>query len=319
MSRLLLFALLSSPFSLLPCFSQGLVVPETLPSTSSSCNIELYFPPHSAPPPFPLFPSIASVYAVCPKGSVTADLFPKLVEAYCGPPSAPSVEGTFSVDHCLALPYWHKAVTFDELPAVIDGRFSSYIASRFPGVPSSSLLAAALPALDFLLVPGTLFTVEGFDPVPEYFLAGADASAATSSICHRWFPLSGTVTAYNDCKRVVFAHLSPTHRILSSSHLSLQRLSSYLPRTSSAEYSRSAPSAADPLCFPPLTLGCIMYAHDTDKGWWHGYYRTYSKHLGEYRKRDGLRFLEIGVFDGASLRVWEDYFDGKGNKYYGIG
>ena len=318
MSRLFLFLLLSSPFSLLPCFSQEQDL--SSPSTSS-CNIELYFPPPTPGPGVPLFPNIDSVYAVCHKGSVADDLLPKLVEAYCGPPT-PSVEGAFSVEDCNGLPFL-QSVTFAEMPAVSDGHFSSYIASRFPGVPSSSLLAAALPALDFLLVPGTLFTsVYGFDPSPEYFLAGADVSAATTSICLRWFPIQihpELERLNNDCRRDVFARLSPTHLLLSSSHLSIQRLSSYLPRTSSTAYSRSAPSAADPLCFPPLTLGCIMYAHGTDKGWMHGYYRTYSKHLGEYRERDGLRFLEIGVFEGASIGVWEDYFDGEGNKYYGIG
>lgn len=44
-----------------------------------------------------------------------------------------------------------------------------------------------------------------------------------------------------------------------------------------------------------------------DKGDVHGYIPVYEQLLAPYR-RPGVRFLEIGLFHGASLRMFEEYF-----------
>lgn len=66
---------------------------------------------------------------------------------------------------------------------------------------------------------------------------------------------------------------------------------------------------------PPLTPLCeLARLHATDKGGWHSrlwtchnYTATY--HLYLKNKIDSiLNVLEIGIGDGASLRMWQDYF-----------
>ncbi len=46
--------------------------------------------------------------------------------------------------------------------------------------------------------------------------------------------------------------------------------------------------------------------HKTDKAE-HGYCDVYEKHLNHLRNQQ-IKILEIGVFYGASLRMWRDYF-----------
>jgi hypothetical protein len=46
----------------------------------------------------------------------------------------------------------------------------------------------------------------------------------------------------------------------------------------------------------------------TDRDDVHSYVEVYEKLLAPYR-RPGVRVLEIGLFHGAGLRVWEQYFD----------
>lgn len=41
--------------------------------------------------------------------------------------------------------------------------------------------------------------------------------------------------------------------------------------------------------------------------------------LGEYKKKNGFRMLEIGVFRGSSTKVWEDYFEGGDEEFFGLG
>lgn len=50
----------------------------------------------------------------------------------------------------------------------------------------------------------------------------------------------------------------------------------------------------------------------TDKGSVHSYLPVYEEILAPYRKKN---ILEIGLFNGASLLMWEQYFSGK---VYGI-
>ena len=47
--------------------------------------------------------------------------------------------------------------------------------------------------------------------------------------------------------------------------------------------------------------------HGTDKFGKLGYHHFYEKHLGHLRGREFM-LLEIGVYHGASLRTWEEYF-----------
>lgn len=55
------------------------------------------------------------------------------------------------------------------------------------------------------------------------------------------------------------------------------------------------------------TLDDIALSHHTDKSsGGHGYTRTYERLLGGMRYHP-LRLLELGVWEGASLRTWRDY------------
>lgn len=40
---------------------------------------------------------------------------------------------------------------------------------------------------------------------------------------------------------------------------------------------------------------------------WHGYMNVYSRYLSPLRDQP-IRFLEIGLWEGASAKLWEDYF-----------
>ncbi len=53
-----------------------------------------------------------------------------------------------------------------------------------------------------------------------------------------------------------------------------------------------------------MTLHELGLKYGTDKATWHGYCRFYEQHL----PRTIGRLLEIGVKDGASLRMWADYY-----------
>ncbi len=57
--------------------------------------------------------------------------------------------------------------------------------------------------------------------------------------------------------------------------------------------------------------------HQSDKGTVHSYIDVYAEVLAPYRLRPGLRFLEIGLFRGDSLRMWEAYFhQAAGDTYF---
>lgn len=49
------------------------------------------------------------------------------------------------------------------------------------------------------------------------------------------------------------------------------------------------------------------YSNDCDKGTVHSYVPIYDELLRPYR-RPGVTMVEIGIFRGGSLRMWEDYF-----------
>ena len=49
---------------------------------------------------------------------------------------------------------------------------------------------------------------------------------------------------------------------------------------------------------------------------WHHYFDIYEENFKKYKDKD-ITLLEIGVFRGASLRMWKEYF-GKNSKIYGI-
>jgi hypothetical protein len=55
-------------------------------------------------------------------------------------------------------------------------------------------------------------------------------------------------------------------------------------------------------------LNDLMVEHGTDKQEaLHGYAEWYERHLGPLRL-EKINLLEVGVWEGASLRVWADYF-----------
>ena len=57
-----------------------------------------------------------------------------------------------------------------------------------------------------------------------------------------------------------------------------------------------------------MTLDEIAQLHGTDKSTeGHGYTQIYERYLSGWRDR-ALTVLEIGVFKGASVRMWRDYF-----------
>ena len=55
----------------------------------------------------------------------------------------------------------------------------------------------------------------------------------------------------------------------------------------------------------------------SDKGWHHGYHRFYYPILKEFESKP-IRFLEIGVDEGQSMKIWETFFKNP-NHIYGIG
>lgn len=46
----------------------------------------------------------------------------------------------------------------------------------------------------------------------------------------------------------------------------------------------------------------------TDKVYHHGYHRFYEKFLGPLRDKP-VSLLEIGIYKGASIDIWKEYFD----------
>jgi hypothetical protein len=66
----------------------------------------------------------------------------------------------------------------------------------------------------------------------------------------------------------------------------------------------------------PTTLDELAIRHGVDKSSLvHNYVRVYERHLGLWR-HELISLLEIGIGDGASLRMWRDYFSFA--KIYGL-
>ncbi|GMH85263.1 hypothetical protein TL16_g10176 [Triparma laevis f. inornata] len=69
-------------------------------------------------------------------------------------------------------------------------------------------------------------------------------------------------------------------------------------------------------------MGCLFLTHGTtDKGWAHGYNRIYDRVLKEVKDRKGadvVKLLEVGVFRGSSMKVWEEYFTAEPSHFYGL-
>lgn len=70
------------------------------------------------------------------------------------------------------------------------------------------------------------------------------------------------------------------------------------------------------LCFK---MEEIFLRYDTDKNArHHNYPRQYENLFRDFKDKDGLKFLEIGVFGGNSLRAWRDFFTGKDRMILGV-
>jgi SAM-dependent methyltransferase len=46
-----------------------------------------------------------------------------------------------------------------------------------------------------------------------------------------------------------------------------------------------------------------------DKGTVHSYIEVYDRLLASFRAKPGLNILEVGILNGSSLRMWEEYFN----------
>lgn len=55
--------------------------------------------------------------------------------------------------------------------------------------------------------------------------------------------------------------------------------------------------------------------HNTDKAYDHGFCDFYDRHLSSLRDQE-LKILEIGIYEGASLKMWSEYF--RNSKIYGL-
>ena len=61
----------------------------------------------------------------------------------------------------------------------------------------------------------------------------------------------------------------------------------------------------------------IFSRYDTDKNTIHSYAAAYER-VFESKRYDAIRLLEIGVWAGASLRVWADYFEHTDSEIIGL-
>jgi hypothetical protein len=63
----------------------------------------------------------------------------------------------------------------------------------------------------------------------------------------------------------------------------------------------------------------IFNKYDTDKNsHFHNYPRQYSTLFEKYRTKNNLKFLEIGVFRGGSIKAWREYFTGTDTVVVGV-
>jgi hypothetical protein len=57
-----------------------------------------------------------------------------------------------------------------------------------------------------------------------------------------------------------------------------------------------------------MTLHELGLKHNTDKATYHGFCKIYDNIFKDLRNKD-IRFLEIGIASGSSLKMWSDYFE----------
>lgn len=66
-------------------------------------------------------------------------------------------------------------------------------------------------------------------------------------------------------------------------------------------------------------MEAIFNKYDTDKNSkFHNYTRQYASLFEKYRTKSNLKFLEIGVFRGESIKAWREYFTGEGAVVVGL-
>jgi hypothetical protein len=64
-----------------------------------------------------------------------------------------------------------------------------------------------------------------------------------------------------------------------------------------------------------MNLHDLGMKYNTDKAHYHNFCKLYDEHLQKYKNLE-LNFMEIGVLDGSSLKMWYEYFTR--SKIYGV-
>jgi hypothetical protein len=80
----------------------------------------------------------------------------------------------------------------------------------------------------------------------------------------------------------------------------------------------AVPADTTPFAIEKNPLESWFNDHKTGPGVWKGlhYFKAYHRHLQKFRGRK-VNVLEIGIFSGGSLQMWQDYF-GAGATIYGV-
>jgi hypothetical protein len=313
-------------------------------SSSGTCSPLTLFFPH--PPPLstqipssslPFDPS--SVYVITSQSHAASSPLESLVETlapqYCLPvasldgaaPTAYDATCLSTLAQSLSTMVSTKAALSPSQLKHLEENSASY-SSAFPSLyallqsGATAIIQTPLPAPDHLSVSFSFdanpdHSILASVPGSVYYYASASYTAASYVWCAYIVPAK---SFKETCWSTFNEHFKSHHEKLSNHPVALARASHHHKINSNrARLSPATPNHESPLCFPPYSLGCSMYTYSTDKGWLHGYHRTYNTHLAPYKYVDGIKFVEIGVFKGESIGVWEDYFEGVGNRYYGIG
>ena len=131
----------------------------------------------------------------------------------------------------------------------------------------------------------------------------------------RWMQCCDSLTS--EFKRLARENFSRQLTDSTDAIKNLPRYSNYVAMNDFLQLDTAPPSTLG--CWEQsMSLSCLFSKFHTDKGYEHGFYRFYPRVFSTLRHKKDLRFLEIGVFKGASFKVWENYFTNS-PKLFGIG